>query len=145
MVQSCLNLRYRYSRFSVQHRCVPSSRSTRAMRFRANLVDATFFAKILGAVEKVSRLCIVRLTESRISVAAKPDAGDIEMWAHLKAGAIFSEDSYKVESRNRNEICFELDLANLIRAVRSGEKASEMVVKLSKKNGLPFWTIRARR
>jgi HUS1 checkpoint protein len=108
------------------------------MRFRANLNNGPFFAKILGSVEKVSRMCVVRLSPDKISIAAKPDTGDIEMWAHVNASAIFED--YKVESKNGNEISFELDLANLIRAVRSGDKASVMTVRLTKKNEQPFWT-----
>lgn len=47
-------------------------------------------------------------------------------------------EEYKIESINNNEISFEINLDHLQRALKSGQYAQEVILKLTKKNGQPF-------
>jgi len=109
------------------------------MRFKGKLFDLEKFTKVVQTVDKIAKTCVVHLTEKKIEFIISEISEGIAVWSGINAGSLF--DSYKIESKNNNEIAFELSLDNLLRALKSCVKASEVVFKLSKKNDLPFLSI----
>lgn len=57
----------------------------------------------------------------------------------LDQASLFSD--YTVESMNNNEISFNITLDHLQRALKSSQYAQETLVKLSKKNGIPYLSL----
>ena len=45
---------------------------------------------------------------------------------------------YTIESLNNNEVSFKLNLDNLHRALKSAQYATDVTMKLTKKNNLPY-------
>jgi hypothetical protein len=46
-----------------------------------------------------------------------------------------------VESLNNNEVAFEINLDHLQRALKSGQFAQDIIVKLTKKNGIAYLSL----
>jgi len=59
-----------------------------------------------------------------------------QVWAACNAASIF--DDYIIESQNNNEISFQINLVNLLKALKSGAFAQEIHMKLTKKDGTAF-------
>jgi len=49
-------------------------------------------------------------------------------------------DEYRIESKNNNEIAFEISLDNLLKALKSGQLAA-IVLKLTKVDQVPYLRI----
>lgn len=47
-------------------------------------------------------------------------------------------DEYRIESKNNNEIAFEIQLENLLKALQSAQLAQAVVVKLTKVGQVPY-------
>ena len=50
-------------------------------------------------------------------------------------------DEYRIESKNNNEIAFEISLDNLLKALKSGQLATAIVLKLTKVDQVPYLRI----
>ena len=50
-------------------------------------------------------------------------------------------EEYRIESKNNNEIAFEISLDNLLKALKSGQLASDITLKLTKLEQNPFLRI----
>lgn len=50
-------------------------------------------------------------------------------------------DEYRIESKNNNEIAFEISLDNLLKALKSGQLASNIILKLTKLDQVPYMRI----
>jgi HUS1 checkpoint protein len=58
------------------------------------------------------------------------------VWSGLNAQTLFGD--YTIESLNNNEVSFKLNLDNLHRALKSAQYATDVTMKLTKKNNLPY-------
>ena len=47
-------------------------------------------------------------------------------------------ENYQIQSKNNNEIPFHANIPNLLRALKSGDSADQIVLKLTKKGDRPF-------
>jgi len=93
-------------------------------------------------VEKIDKCCIFHLTPRKIQfiiIKDVVDKGGFQVWAGMNAATLFSD--YKVESINKNEISFNINLDNLLRGLKSGQYAQEILVKLTKKKGQPYLSL----
>eukprot|EP01121_Diplochlamys_sp_Union-15-3_P004050 TRINITY_DN14012_c0_g1_i1.p1 TRINITY_DN14012_c0_g1~~TRINITY_DN14012_c0_g1_i1.p1 ORF type:complete len:276 (+),score=37.44 TRINITY_DN14012_c0_g1_i1:68-895(+) len=106
------------------------------MRFKAKIQDIQLFQKFVQTVEKIDKSCIIHLSPKKIQfILMKDSTNDFQVWAGMNAVSLFSD--YKVESLNKNEISFRLQLDNLLRALKSGQYAQEVLIKLTKKDSGP--------
>lgn len=72
-------------------------------------------------------------TQDNVRIVALGDASSSpSTYTTLKRSDWF--ESYRIESQNDNQIGLELDMQNLIRAVRSASAADYVLLKLTKKN-----------
>jgi len=60
----------------------------------------------------------------------------VQVWSGINVSALFEE--YRIESKNENEIAFEINLDNLLRALKSGQLAAHIILKLTKVENVPF-------
>lgn len=103
-------------------------------------------------MQKINKECIIHLSEGKVEfiLCSEISQGGVQVWAGIKAVryfylfntklAIFDSD-YTVESLNNNEISFEINLDHLQRALKSGQYAHDIAIKLTKKNGNPFLSL----
>jgi len=113
------------------------------MRFKAHVINdrINLFIKVVSTMEKISKECILHLKERKIQfiLTSEITEGGVQVWSGLNTALLF--DEYRIESLNNNEIAFEINLDHLQRALRSGQYANDMVLKLAKKNGNPFLSL----
>lgn len=113
------------------------------MRFKTRLRPDRIpqFVKICQALERVDRTCILSLCgpqDEYVRLVVHADAAaSLSCFTCLSRQEWF--DSYRIESQNNNQIGLELDINNLLRALRSATAADYILVKLTKK-GLPVLT-----
>lgn len=62
--------------------------------------------------------------------------GGTQLWSGLTVSSLFEE--YSIETLNNNEFGLEINLDHLSRAIKSAQQATEVLMKLTKKNGNPF-------
>jgi HUS1 checkpoint protein len=94
----------------------------------------------LQSVEKISKDGLMLLSPATVHIIQISTTKDgMQCWSSVNVHLIF--DDMVLESLNKNEISFQLSLDNLLRALKSGEKAEKVVMKLSKKNNLPYLTV----
>ncbi len=78
------------------------------------------------------------MSPSKLAIILTSDITDgMQVWSGMSTSAIFDDDMI-LESANNNEISFEINLENLIRALKSGTAAQNVIMKLTKKNNSPF-------
>ncbi len=65
--------------------------------------------------------------------------GGVQVWSGINSLSLFED--YRIESLNNNEIAFEINLDHLQRALKSGQTAQDITIKLTKKNGIPFLSL----
>lgn len=110
------------------------------MRFktRLNVDQIPHFLRIMQGLDKIERRCVLHLCASDVNlvriVIQADHMGSVAAFANLKRSEWF--ESYRIESQNENQIGLEMDMQNLLRALRSAAAADEIVVKLAKK-GVP--------
>ncbi|KAH7884793.1 cell cycle checkpoint [Phlebopus sp. FC_14] len=120
------------------------------MRFRATIENVPIFFRIIQAVEKLQRRCIIKFTESEMHIICNDDAneGGIQVWSVVKVESIFT--NYRIQSNANNQITVALSTEALLSALRSSSSsasssavaasilptydADELVMKLAKKN-----------
>jgi len=113
------------------------------MRFRASIENVPTFFRIVQAIEKLQKKCIIKFGESEMSIICNNDAneGGIQVWSQIKIDSIFT--SYRIQSNASNEITMSLSAEALLAALRSASSSAssgssyeteEVVMKLAKKN-----------
>ncbi|KAG2075480.1 cell cycle checkpoint [Suillus decipiens] len=120
------------------------------MRFRATIENVPTFYRLIQAVEKLQRTCIMKFTETEMHVICNDDAneGGIQVWSVVKVDTMFT--SYRIQSNANNAITLTLSAEALLSALRSSSSsassssvaaailpsydADEVVMKLAKKN-----------
>ncbi|KAK7043886.1 Checkpoint protein hus1 [Paramarasmius palmivorus] len=114
------------------------------MRFRTTIENPSTFYKIIQAVEKLQKRCIIRFTETNIHIICNSEAneGGMQVWSQIKVDSIFTE--YRIQSNSNNEITVAVTSEALAAALRSASgsainassshETEEVVMKLAKKN-----------
>lgn len=82
-------------------------------------------------MEKLGKQWILKFTPESLDFIISGQTG-MQIWASLKTSTLFED--YLVQAVYENTIFLELCGAHLMRALKSGEKASEMSIKLAKKD-----------
>jgi len=86
----------------------------------------------MAAMGKVDRFCTMHLSAKTVRFVLAPGVVDgVELWAGMAASSLF--DSMVVESQSANEITLHVQVDHLERALRSGQTAQDVAVKLSKR------------
>lgn len=109
------------------------------MRFRATLSNPVCLIKVLETLEKLGQTCVLHLTPTNVHFYVTHHFGTpVQAFVDLQVESVF--DEYKIESKSNNEIGLLVSIQNLSRAIKSGERAMRIVIKLTKKNGRAFLT-----
>jgi HUS1 checkpoint protein len=107
------------------------------MRFKAHIINPTFLANIVKAVDKISKHAVLRIGQKKFQFILQTDVSDgVQVWSGLNTSTVFEDMT--LESLSNNEVSFSINLENLLCALKSCQNAQETVVKLTKKNGNPF-------
>jgi len=102
------------------------------MRFKAKISDVPLFIKLITAIEKIQDTCLMLLSPKKIQFVLTSDLTDgFQVWAACNSASLFED--FVVESQNNNEISFYINLDNLLRALKSGQYAQDIHMKLTKK------------
>lgn len=107
------------------------------MKFRAKLVDINCigqFLKIFTTVGKIAKLSTLRLSETQVVLTHNERAasGGTAMWCEVNQADFF--DEYRIEGKDEsNEIYLEVINENIVRALKSGQRAQSIKIKLTKK------------
>ncbi|KAJ7503266.1 checkpoint protein Hus1/Mec3 [Mycena galericulata] len=115
------------------------------MRFRASIENVNTFFRIIQAIEKLQKKCIIKFSEDVMCIICNSEAneGGIQV-CQIKVDSLFT--SYRIQSNASNVITMALSsealLATLKSASTSSKSASatssyeteEIVMKLAKKN-----------
>ncbi|EJD06814.1 cell cycle checkpoint [Fomitiporia mediterranea MF3/22] len=99
------------------------------MRFRANIDHVQTFQRIIQAIEKLQKRCIVRFTESEMHIICNEETEDGVQ------DSLFTD--YRIQSNANNEISLLLSPEALLQALRSAASSSDVVMKLAKKHAHP--------
>ncbi|KAI0794159.1 cell cycle checkpoint [Fomes fomentarius] len=89
------------------------------MRFRANIEHVDTFVKIVQAIEKLQKRCIIKFAEQDMRIICTGDAneGGIQVWSTIKVTSLFSK--YHVISNSNNQITISVSTDGLLAALRS--------------------------
>ncbi|KAG1830591.1 cell cycle checkpoint [Suillus variegatus] len=103
------------------------------MRFRATIENAPIFYRLIQAVEKLQKKCIMKFTETEMHVICNDDAneGGIQVWSVVKVDTMFT--SYRIQSNANNAITLTLSTEALLSALRSSSSSASSS-SLAKKN-----------
>lgn len=113
------------------------------MRFKTKLkVDrVSHLLKMVQVLEKLDKRCVLHLPEpenEHVRIVVQGDViGNVACYVHFKSTEWF--ESYRIESQNNNQIGLDMDIQNLLRALRSASAADQIQIKLAKK-GVPVLT-----
>jgi hypothetical protein len=93
---------------------------------------------LAATIEKIGKNCIFHLSPGRFSMILASDVTEgMQVWSGMPSSALFDDDMI-LESVSNNEISFDVNLDNLLRALKSGVAAQNIIMKLTKKNNSPF-------
>jgi len=131
--------------FALRWFIVGAQRHRPAMRFKAALDTAgvRLFVNIVAALEKLGDDCVLHINPKSFEFRKRPEStadSDLQAYASLSS-EVFT--GYDVASKAENCISMLLKLKNLSRAIKSASSSTEVVLKLTKKDGLPCFTILA--
>ncbi|KAI9207229.1 checkpoint protein Hus1/Mec3 [Polychytrium aggregatum] len=107
------------------------------MRMKTKITNPAQFARMAMTLEKIAKTWILRLTPSDVYFIvsqADVDSG-IQVWGSISTSFIFAD--YRIESANENQIFLQLSGEHLVRSLKSAQNATEITMKLAKKNSLP--------
>ncbi|KAJ6611149.1 checkpoint protein Hus1/Mec3 [Mycena sp. CBHHK59/15] len=116
------------------------------MRFRASIENVNTFFRIIQAIEKLQKKCIIKFSEDDMRIICNSEAneGGIQVWSQIKVDSIFT--SYRIQSNAANVITMSLFSEALLAALKSASantntnsasssyETEEIVMKLAKKN-----------
>ena len=110
------------------------------MRFKAKLSNPQLLTRILQVHEKTTEQCLFKFSKKLMLFVTKTEYQDgTQIWSRIKTNTLFTD--FRIESTTNNDIYVYLDLKNILRALKTYAKAQSIVVKLSKKNNIPFLTL----
>ncbi|OCB84797.1 cell cycle checkpoint [Sanghuangporus baumii] len=114
------------------------------MRFRANIEHVQTFQRIIQAIEKLQKRCIVRFTETEMHIICNAETEDgVQVWSTIKVVRLFRllgmfeirnnqdlfQDSlfsdYHIQSNANNEISLSLSPEVLSQALRSAAEVQD--------------------
>lgn len=107
------------------------------MKFRSKLVDIGCIqqlTKVLSVICKITKTSALILSETQLVFIQNERAsgGGASMWCQLNQADFF--DDYRIEGKDEsNQIYIEVINENLLRALRSGQNAQSIKIKLTKK------------
>ncbi|KAL5525912.1 hypothetical protein ACEPAG_7250 [Sanghuangporus baumii] len=96
------------------------------MRFRTNIEHVQTFQRIIQAIEKLQKRCIVRLAETEMHIICNEETEDGVQ------DSLFSD--YRIQSNANNQISLGVSPEALSQALRSAASSSDVVMKLTKKH-----------
>ncbi|KAJ7765897.1 checkpoint protein Hus1/Mec3 [Mycena maculata] len=116
------------------------------MRFRASIENVNTFFRIIQAIEKLQKKCIIKFSEEVMCIICNSEAneGGIQVWSQIKVDSLFT--SYRIQSNASNVITMALSSEALLATLKSAStssksasaassyEAEEIVMKLAKKN-----------
>ncbi|KAI0703846.1 checkpoint protein Hus1/Mec3 [Cytidiella melzeri] len=114
------------------------------MRFRAGIESVDTFYKIVQAVEKLQKRCVIKFTETDMHIICASDVneGGIQVWSQIKMPSLFND--LRIQSNANNQISMSLSSEALLLALRSAAAPStsssaalqsvDAVMRLAKKN-----------
>ncbi|KAF9477730.1 cell cycle checkpoint [Pholiota conissans] len=109
------------------------------MRFRACVVNVATFFRIVQAIEKLQKTCIIKFTETNMHIICNNDnnEGGIQVWSQIKVNSLFND--YRIQSNANNEITMAMSSEALLAALKSPSSntsldGEEVIMKLAKKN-----------
>ncbi|KNC97376.1 uncharacterized protein SPPG_07303 [Spizellomyces punctatus DAOM BR117] len=107
------------------------------MRLKTKVINAGLLIKMAVSVEKMAKRWIWHFSPDYIHfIVGKQDISTtMQMFGQIKADRMFEE--YVVESGFGNNIWIELTGEHLVRALKSSQQASNVAMRLTKKEGLP--------
>mmetsp|Transcript_20266 Transcript_20266/g.31677 ORF Transcript_20266/g.31677 Transcript_20266/m.31677 type:complete len:281 (-) Transcript_20266:42-884(-) len=110
------------------------------MKLRAVLESQKRLYEVVKALEKIGKLGCFLFSEKDLHLCVNPDKSDeAQTWAQLATDgdeSIFR--TYRIESKNQNQIAFEVDFSLFNQALKSAENAEEATIKLTKKYGKAY-------
>lgn len=109
------------------------------MRFRGKLIDIgciQHFTRVVTTISKLIKSCVLRITPSALYfiLSEKVVNGGIQIWCELPQGHFFDEFAMEGVSAEANEIYLEMAPENLVKALRTGQMAKWIKIKLTKKH-----------
>ncbi|KAJ6584959.1 checkpoint protein Hus1/Mec3 [Mycena capillaripes] len=111
------------------------------MRFRASIENVNTFFRIIQAIEKLQKKCVIKFSEDVMCIICNDDnnVGGIQVWSQIKVDSLFT--SYRIQSNASNVITMALSSEALLATLKSASSSSksayeteEIVMKLAKKN-----------
>ncbi|KAK7466828.1 hypothetical protein BaRGS_00037095 [Batillaria attramentaria] len=109
------------------------------MKFRAKLVDISCiqqFTNVVATVSKLIKVCTLRLTSDKLYFILSETVvnGGVQIWCELPQGHFCDEYAMQGASTEANEIFLELNPENLLRALKTGQSARWIKLKLTNKH-----------
>ena len=109
------------------------------MRFKSRIKAVSVFEKVCASLSSLNPIAWCRLTEDDVQFTVIPDKGS-QCWSKLQIDTIF--DKYLCQSASeKNTINLELPLQALSRALKSAHNASDVWIKLTKKDNVPMLSL----
>ncbi|WFD21900.1 Checkpoint protein hus1 [Malassezia equina] len=109
------------------------------MRLRASVTNVALLAGLLHTAAGVSSPCYLHFTPTKFRLIAPAGHDGVQIWATLDVGSVFA--NYRIESHNHNEITVEVVAESLARALRSAAGATEVMLRLGKRDGEPLLSL----
>ncbi|KAG5518637.1 hypothetical protein PMAC_002606 [Pneumocystis sp. 'macacae'] len=106
------------------------------MRFKTTISNISMFMRLVQSLERVGRICWLKLTPETVHFVIVPDHTGTQVWAILEVKSIFED--YLVLSNTNNIINLEVPIDHLHKALRSSVNASEIVLRLTKQDHFPM-------
>lgn len=109
------------------------------MRFKSRIKAVNIFEKVCASLSSLSPIAWCRLNEEDVQFTVIPDKGS-QCWSKLQIDTIF--DKYICQSASdKNTINLELPLQALSRALKSAHSATDVWIKLTKKDNVPMLSL----
>ncbi|KTW26512.1 uncharacterized protein T551_03429 [Pneumocystis jirovecii RU7] len=106
------------------------------MRFKTGISNISMFIRLVQSLERVGRICWLKLTPETVHFVIVPDHTGTQVWAILEVKSIFQD--YLVQSNTNNIINLEVPIDHLHKALKSSVNASEIVLRLTKHDHFPM-------
>ncbi|PVD37195.1 hypothetical protein C0Q70_04190 [Pomacea canaliculata] len=100
------------------------------------LLHAASFADIVGTIAKLVKLCTLRITRDKLYFILSEQfvSGGIRIWCELPQGHFCDEYAMQGVTPEANEIYLELCPENVLRALKTGQSARWIKLKLTNKH-----------
>jgi len=108
------------------------------MKFRGRICDCMgiqHLTNIVATIAKAGKRGVLRLTLDKIYFTLTgPVTGSAVLWSEITQSNFFNEYNMEGVSEENNEIYLDLELASLLRVLRSARNAKSLKLKLTKKH-----------